>query len=118
MSDALRYIARELEDIEPDPVRFLIYWIGVFQVRDGVETQVGEYLRNYHLLSTFYHFRKGGQDFALYSRDYTATRVMLLPSCTDLGGEERDEDGFCPAEYYVPYEINTRIQSHPRHSAS
>ena len=29
-----------------------------------------------------------GKWYALYSKDYTATRVMSLPDCRDLGGEE------------------------------
>lgn len=65
---------------------------------------VGEYRRSYYaLLQTFHPFvGVDGQVYALYSRDYTATRVMRLPSCEDVGGEEPASYGFCPAEYYVP----------------
>lgn len=79
------------------------YWnhirVGVFR---GAE-QVGEYTRNYgSLLSTFFPFEREGKWYALYSPDYTATRVMSLPDCKDIGGEESNAHGFCPAEFYVP----------------
>jgi hypothetical protein len=50
--------------------------------------------------STFHHFRVNDQELALYSPDYTTTRLMRLPSCEDIGGEEPNSWGFCPAEYY------------------
>lgn len=66
--------------------------------------RIGEYIRNYHRLnSTFFPFKhKNGKWLALYSPEYTATRIMELPSCKDIGGEECDENGFCPVEFYVP----------------
>lgn len=72
--------------------------------RNGEATEkIGEYVRNYpNLYQTFYPFTVAGRDYALYSRDYTATRVMRLPECEDIGGEERDSFGFCPVEFYVP----------------
>lgn len=87
--------------------------VEIFSVRDvptsdgdatvATETKIGEYTRNYHsLYATFHPFLKGGKEYALYARDYTATRVMSLPDCVDLGGEESDGDGFCPVDYYVP----------------
>jgi hypothetical protein len=42
----------------------------------------------------------------LYSREYTATRIMALPSCQDIGGEEPDSWGFCPVDFYVPSYID------------
>lgn len=73
--------------------------VGVF----NGDTQIGEYARNYPcLLTTFFPFKSGDRWLALYSRHYTATRVMSLPDCTDLGGEEPDAHGFCPMEYLVP----------------
>lgn len=78
--------------------------IGIFQG----EQQIGEYRRNY---SSFFHtfcpFTLNGKDYALYSRDYTCTRIMELPSCQDIGGEEPESFGFCPTDYYVPsyYEV-------------
>ena len=70
---------------------------------DG-ENEVGEYERNYPSFSeqTFEPFELDGKWYALYSRDYTSTRVMRLPDCLDLGGEERAAAGFCPVEFYVP----------------
>ena len=76
-------------------------------VRMGVfsgAAQIGEYVRNYpsHGETTFFPFQAGDQWLALYSRHYTATRIMSLPDCKDLGGEEPDGFGFCPVEYLVP----------------
>lgn len=66
--------------------------------------KIGEYVRNYPSFEreTFHPFEQNGREYALYSKDYTATRVMRLPSCEDLCGEERDTWGFCPVEFYVP----------------
>lgn len=52
--------------------------------------------------STFHPFERDGKWYALYSEDYTRTRVMSLPECQDIGGEEPTPNGFCPVEYYVP----------------
>lgn len=62
----------------------------------------GEFLRNYGGSGPFAPFRIGEEWFALYSPDYTATRIMRLPSCQDIGGEEPDTFGFCPIELFVP----------------
>src|SRR3989344_3783447 len=51
---------------------------------------------------TFFPFVRNGKHLALYSRNYSCTRIMELPSCEDIGGEEITENGFCPAEFYVP----------------
>ncbi len=66
--------------------------------------KIGVYKRNYHSFAkkTFYPFHKNGQDYALYSPDYTSTRIMKLPECEDIGGEEPNKTGFCPIEYFVP----------------
>jgi hypothetical protein len=68
--------------------------------------RIGGYERNYSsLYNTFVPFMTAdGAAYALYSRDYTATRVMSLPDCVDLGGEESDSYGFCPVDYFVPYD--------------
>lgn len=67
------------------------------------DRQVGEYRRNYSsLYRTFHPFQLRGKWYALYSSDYTATRIMALPSCKDIGGEEGDSWGFCPVDYWVP----------------
>lgn len=81
------------------------YWsnneVKVF--RDG--KSIGKYTRNYHAynLETFYPFQLDGVWYALYSRDYTATRVAKLDDkFEDWCGDERNEYGFCPVEFYVP----------------
>jgi hypothetical protein len=72
-------------------------------LRDGVV--IGSYERNYGLMDTFHPFvGSDGGLYALYSRNYTATRVMSLPDCRDLGGEEPSSHGFCPVEFFVPYD--------------
>jgi len=65
--------------------------------------KIGEYKRNYSsMYNTFVPFEKDGKWYALYSKDYTATRIMSLPDCKDLGGEDPHGFGFCPVDYYVP----------------
>jgi hypothetical protein len=65
---------------------------------------IGGYDRNYAAFSeeTFEPFELDGEWYALYAPDYTSTRLMRLPSCKDIGGEERSAGGFCPTEFYVP----------------
>ena len=73
------------------------------RVFDG-ETQIGAYERNFppYAEQTFEPFEWNGAWFALYSPDYTSTRVMSLPDCRDIGGEEPSPHGFCPVEFLVP----------------
>lgn len=70
--------------------------------QDGRE--IGDYERNHpsFAASTFHPFHLHGRWWALYSRDYTATRVMILPECEDWCGEEPYAGGFCPTGYHVP----------------
>jgi hypothetical protein len=95
-----RFSAKVLEKVNVNPGCWDVLRVGVF---DG-EQQVGEYKRNYHSFgtATFFAFEQEGYWFALYSRDYTATRLMRLPDCQDIGGEEPCGAGFCPVEYLVP----------------
>ena len=73
---------------------------------EGNRTKIGEYLRNYSsFYNTFHPFVQNGKEYALYSKDYTATRVMELPSCQDIAGEDRNSFGFCPIDFYVPDEV-------------
>jgi hypothetical protein len=69
-------------------------------------TFIGEYLRNYHSFAkeTFYPFLFNETWYALYSPNYTATRVMKLndDSIEDWCGEDPNSYGFCPVEFYVP----------------
>ena len=69
---------------------------------DGKE--IGSYIREYPAFAeeTFHPFKLKGKWFALYSGDYTTTRIMSLPDCKDIGGEENDTFGFCPVDFHVP----------------
>ncbi len=79
--------------------------VSIFRRTADGEMKIGEYVRNYSAFyDTFFPFQQDGEWYALYSPDYTGTRVMALPSCRDLGGEERNSGGFCPVDYYVPYD--------------
>ena len=102
MNDA-KYIAKVIEEIGNSPNSQICLKVGIFEIRSGVEKQVGEYIRNYpNLFRTFHHFRKNDKHLALYAPHYTATRIMELPSCRDIGGEEPSASGFCPTDFYVP----------------
>lgn len=96
------YTAKVVEDLVPDPGTWPRIRVGVFRVVGDREEQVGEYVRNYSLQNTFFPFTVGEKAFALYSPHYTVTRVMVLQSCRDVGGEEPSAGGFCPVEYFVP----------------
>jgi hypothetical protein len=93
------YHAKVLESVPTQPGCWAHLRVGVFQG----EAQVGEYKRNYSAMyDTFFPFKQGDEWFALYSSDYTATRVMRLPSCEDVAGEDPHGHGFCPVDFYVP----------------
>lgn len=95
-----RFTAKEIEKIDNGKGYWNSSLVGVF---DG-EIQIGEYKRNYPSFAskTFYAFELNDKWYALYSKDYTATRIMSLPDCKDIGGEEPNGAGFCPTEFYVP----------------
>jgi len=103
------YVARTIAELNK-PNTWTQIQVGVFEICDGVESKIGDYFRNYDLLDTFCHFQKDGKDYALYSPHYTCTRIMGLPSCRDLGGEEPAGNGFCPVEYYVPCYIEKEYE--------
>ncbi len=106
----MSYFARPLNKSETDLKRGRYGRIGVFCEENGEKTLIGSYLRNYSsFFDTFSPFRIGNSDFALYSPDYTTSRIMKLPSCRDIGGEEPSESGFCPVEYYVPTYIDEEV---------
>ena len=93
------YTAKVIEKVNIKPGCWAYNRIGVFC--EGV--QIGEYQRNYDsFMDTFHPFRLNGKDLAIYSPDYTCTRIMELPSCKDIGGEEPVSHGFCPTGYYIP----------------
>lgn len=68
---------------------------------------VGKYTYNYSGKPPFFPFYLQEQWYALYAKDYTASRIMKLPNCDDVWGEERNSYGFCPVEFYVPSVQNT-----------
>jgi hypothetical protein len=108
------YIAKVMEKISNPPHDGCPTWnsikVGIFRIEDDKEEQIGEYIRNYPaFFDTFCYFRKGDREFALYSPNYTVTRVLELPSCKDLGGEEPHTHGFCPTDYYVPSYIDRKV---------
>lgn len=91
----------EIKEIKSKPGYCSSNEIKVF--RDG--KSVGGYTRNYdgYCLETFYPFQLDGIWYALYSKDYTATRVAKLDSkFEDWCGNEGNTYGFCPVEFYVP----------------
>lgn len=95
------FTAKPIENIDNGKGYWQYQKIGIFQD----DKQIGEYIRNYSsFMNTFHPFKFRDKWYALYSKDYTATRVMSLPDCKDLGGEERDTFGFCPVDYYVPFD--------------
>jgi hypothetical protein len=97
------YTAKVLGEIQNAPGTWHSLRVGVFRMSEGNEEQIGEYTRNYtSLFRTFYPFTVANQAYALYSPYYTATRIMELPSCKDIGSEEPSSYGFCPVEYFVP----------------
>lgn len=112
------YIARALRRDEDPDDKSRFGRMGVFRVLGGHEEQIGMYERNYGTaFNTFFPFQQNGKDLALYSPDYTSTRIMELPSCVDLGGEERDEMGFCPVDYFVPTYIDVSVVTNSTNDA-
>lgn len=78
---------------------------GRVEVVENGERIIGGYTRMYpsYTSETFYPFEIDGQWYALYSADYTATRVAKLgETFEDWCGEEGSSNGFCPTEFYVP----------------
>lgn len=91
------YSVKVIKEIDNGKGYWKYFDIGIFQDNE----LVGQYRRNYGDIP-FAPFSRNGRDYALYSMDYTSTRIMSLPKCIDLGGENPDEFGFCPVELYVP----------------
>jgi hypothetical protein len=99
-----KYFVRP-EEVESKPGCWNTLIVHIFlREEDGTEREIGQYPRNYpsFVSKTFCPFKQGDKEYALYSTDYTATRVMELPSCKDIAGEEPESCGFCPTGYYVP----------------
>jgi len=92
----------ETESIQNTPGTWNSTKVSIF--RDN--KLIGEYLRNYHDFAalTFYPFCINQEWYALYSANYTATRIMKLHEdrIEDWCGEVPSGSGFCPVEIYVP----------------
>lgn len=77
------------------------------------ENLIGEYIRNYsnYGQQTFYPFKQGEEWYALYSANYTVTRVMKLHDThiEDWCGEDENVNGFCPVEMYIPRYTTTMV---------
>lgn len=65
------------------------YWNSLLVKVFNNEKQIGSYTRYYSsLMNTFVPFTLNGQDYALFSDDYTMSKVMRLPSCETIAEEE------------------------------
>jgi hypothetical protein len=96
------YVETRPVDNGPTVMNSLI--VSVFERSPAGVRQIGEYPRNHAgIYDTFHPFQLNGNWYALYSRDYTATRVMELPTGRNIAGEEPESNGFCPVDFYVPY---------------
>ena len=102
IENRIRYSARAIGKIEYEPDTLNGLRVGVFRSDGESEQQVGGSHETIPTCTERSTTLKDGKDYALYSHDYTTTRVMELPSCRDIGGEEPDDDGFCPVDFYVP----------------
>lgn len=111
----IKYFAKPIQEIEKGKTYWNYQLIGVFQQEDNTEpVKIGEYIRNYSSFSnTFFAFRHANDKwYAIYSPEYTGTRIMELPSCKDIGGEPPDGNGFCPMGYYIPTYIDFKYKDH------
>ena len=109
----------EISSIQNKPgtwnsTKISIYRDEDYDIKDNVYRKgilIGEYLRNYSSFGfeTFYPFQIGEDWYALYSANYTATRVLKLHAdrIEDWCGEESHSNGFCPVEFYIPRYVQT-----------
>ena len=87
--------------------------------KDGPKQNLGTFKRNYSTnFDNFAVCQKFGRYFALYSPDYTSTRIMeITPGVgwKDIGGEDRDSNGFCPTGFHIPltYDMIFEYDAHP-----
>ena len=106
----MRYTHKPLGKSTYDTVNYYQFPVGVYRHETDLEGDpgvlVGQFTRNFSDIGPFFPFRQGGRDYALYSPNYTLTRVMSLPDCKDIAGEVDDTEapgcGYCPIEFYVP----------------
>jgi len=102
-----RYTAKVIRKVKNRPGEWDSLKVGIFQDKK----QIGSYVRNYHNLSkTFFPFEHKGKWYALFSREYTRTEIMVLPTCEIIGSEPPVKgEGFCPVEFYVPNYIQVKF---------
>jgi len=102
-----------IEVIDAGPGKWKTARVNIFAGVDDAARKIGSYERNHAgwCDSTFAPFARDGRWYALYSPNYTATRIMELPSCKDIGGEEPHTNGFCPVDYYVPHDHPAVVQA-------
>jgi hypothetical protein len=103
----------KIEVIDAGPDKWKTARVNIFEGFGDTAQKIGSYDRNHAgwCDSTFLPFARDGRWYALYSPNYTATRIMELPSCRDLGGEEPHTNGFCPVDYYVPHDHPAVLQA-------
>jgi len=94
------------EVIDNGPGKWKTARVNIFEGAGETARKIGSYERNHAgwCDTTFAPFCRDGRWYALYAPNYTATRIMELPSCRDIGGEEPHTNGFCPVDYYVPHD--------------
>lgn len=77
------------------------------------ETKLGGYHRCYQAIyRTFYPFMQNGKEYAMFSKSSAGIHVMELPSCKEIATQPKGYAGFCPVEFYVPYEPKTGLNGH------
>jgi hypothetical protein len=101
------YKARKIRDIKTSPGCWNYQDIGIFNTEKNI--QIGSFVRNYNDEVPFSAFKNNDKWYAVYSKHYTCTQVMELPSCDNIGGEKPDGFGFCPVELYVPDKANGKF---------
>ena len=102
------FTAETVEKVDNGPGCWNGVEVAVMQqdAKDGPKQNLGTFQRNYSTnFNNFAVCQKYGRYFALYSPSYTATRVMeITPGVgwKDIGGEDKDSNGFCPTDLYIP----------------
>lgn len=130
------FAAKQLESVKTKPGCWDVSRVGIFKVPivnwendeklDWDNGQlVGEYTYGFSFRpGLFRAFRYNRQWYALYSTDYTASRVMRIFekdgqwAWEDVCGQEGSTYGFCPVSFYVPHLYDIYSKDVPCDSAS
>ncbi len=100
-----KYSFKEIEKIDNGKGYWNYIKIGIY---DG-DNLIGDYIRNYsNMYETFHPFlqlKENGtiKEYILCSKHYTATNIISLPDCKSVAGENPTSFGFCPVDFYVPW---------------